>query len=137
MECGWLEMGVDTPPLWILGEGRGMRKYHRRMDEQQRADIEAVIEQLGAGDGFDAVEQRMAEVAPQLTGLLDDALRAGGWFDDSHEAQVLRTATMPDPDARIAELRNFVIEQTRLGMLVGVAVGWELAERLEARRSES
>lgn len=114
-----------------------MRKYHRRMDEQQRADIEAVIEQLGAGDGFDAVEQRMAEVAPQLTGLLDDALRAGGWFDDSHEAQVLRTATMPDPDARIAELRNFVIEQTRLGMLVGVAVGWELAERLEARRSES
>lgn len=114
-----------------------MRTYHRGMDDQQRADIEAVIEQLGAGDGFDAVEQRMAEVAPQLTGLLDDALRAGGWFDDGHESQVLRTATMPDADARIAELRNFVIEQTRLGMLVGVAVGWELAERLEARRSES
>ena len=40
------------------------------------------------------------------------------------------TATMPDEERRIAELRNLVLEQTRLGMLVGVAVGWEIAERL-------
>ena len=38
--------------------------------------------------------------------------------------------------ARIAELRNFVLEQTRIGMLVGVAVGWEIAERLGERRSD-
>ncbi|MFT4049711.1 MAG: hypothetical protein QM648_07705 [Solirubrobacterales bacterium] len=104
-------------------------------DEQ--AQIEAVIEELGEEHGLDAVEERLAQVAPQLQGLLDDALRAGGWFDDAHESTVLKTATLPDPDQRIADVRNFVLEQTRLGMLVGVAVGWEIAERLEARRSGS
>ena len=78
-----------------------------------------------------------AELQDNVLIALNDLERLQTLLDDSHEAQVLRTATMPDPDARIAELRNFVIEQTRLGMLVGVAVGWELAERLEARRSES
>lgn len=102
------------------------------MDYPQ-AEIEAVIEQLAESQGLDAVEARLAKVAPQLQNLLDDALRAGGWFDDAHESQVLKAATHPDGDQRIAEVRNFVLEQTRLGMLVGVAVGWELAERLAAR----
>lgn len=104
-------------------------------DYEQR-EIEAVIAELGEERGLDAVERRLAQVAPQLQSLLDDALRAGGWFDDAHEGLVLKTATHPDEDARIAELRNFVLEQTRLGMLVGVAVGWEIADRLSGRRSE-
>lgn len=105
--------------------------------DYDQAEIEAVLEQLGADSGLDAVEERLAAIAPQLQQLLDAALSAGGWFDDAHEALVLKTATNPDSEARIAEVRNFVLEQTRLGMLVGVAVGWELAERLESRRSES
>lgn len=100
-------------------------------------DLEAVVAELGDAGGLDAVEQRLESVAPQLQKLLDGALSAGGWFDDAHESMVLKTATQPDADQRIAEVRNFVLEQTRLGMLVGVAVGWELAERLEARRSSS
>jgi hypothetical protein len=100
-------------------------------------DLEAVVAELGGAAGLDAVEQRLESVAPQLQKLLDGALSAGGWFDDAHESMVLKTATQPDADQRIAEVRNFVLEQTRLGMLVGVAVGWELAERLEARRSPS
>ncbi len=104
------------------------------MDPEQ-AEIEAVVEELSKEAGFDAVEERLAQIAPQLQNLLDDALRAGGWFDDAHESMVLKTATLPDPDQRITDLRNFVLEQTRLGMLVGVAVGWEMAERLESRRS--
>jgi uroporphyrinogen-III synthase len=102
---------------------------------QTNSELEAVLEELAETQGFDAIEARLAEIAPQLQNLLDGALRAGGWFDDAHEAVVLKTATQPDADQRIAELRNFVLEQTRLGMLVGVAVGWELAERLEAKRS--
>jgi hypothetical protein len=100
-------------------------------------DLEAVVAELGDAGGLDAVEQRLESVAPQLQKLLDGALSAGGWFDDAHESMVLKTATQPDADQRIAEVRNFVLEQTRLGMLVGVAVGWELAERLDARRSPS
>ncbi|MBI2690884.1 MAG: hypothetical protein HYX29_02910 [Solirubrobacterales bacterium] len=102
-----------------------------------QADLEAVVAELGDAAGLDAVEQRLESVAPQLQKLLDGALSAGGWFDDAHESMVLKTATQPDADQRIAEVRNFVLEQTRLGMLVGVAVGWELAERLVARRSPS
>ncbi len=94
--------------------------------------LEAVINAIGEEHGLDAVEARMAELAPQLQVVIDDALRAGGWFDDAHESVVLKTATHPDPDQRISDLRNFVLEQTRLGMLVGVAVGWEIAERLAA-----
>jgi hypothetical protein len=102
-----------------------------------QADLEAVVAELGDAAGLDAVEKRLESVAPQLQKLLDGALSAGGWFDDAHESMVLKTATQPDADQRIAEVRNFVLEQTRLGMLVGVAVGWELAERMEARRSPS
>lgn len=105
------------------------------MDES--AQLEAILQELSEPVGFDAIEERLAAIAPQLQQLLDGALSAGGWFDDAHESMVLKTATNPDPDARIAEVRNFVLEQTRLGMLVGVAVGWEIAERLEARRSGS
>lgn len=106
------------------------------MDDQQKAELEAVVAELAESDGLDAVEERLAAIAPQLQNLLDDALRAGGWFDDAHESLVLKAATHPDADERITQVRNFVLEQTRLGMLVGVAVGWEMAERLEARRSE-
>jgi hypothetical protein len=105
--------------------------------EQPNSELEAVLQELAEPQGFDGIEERMATIAPQLQSLLDGALSAGGWFDDAHESMVLKTATQPDPDQRIAEVRNFVLEQTRLGMLVGVAVGWELAERLEARRSST
>ncbi|MBJ7458821.1 MAG: hypothetical protein JHD02_06530 [Thermoleophilaceae bacterium] len=106
------------------------------MPESQQ-ELEAVLQELAEPQGFDAIEERLAAIAPQLQSLLDGALSAGGWFDDAHEALVLKTATQPDSEQRIAEVRNFVLEQTRLGMLVGVAVGWELAERLEARRSSA
>jgi hypothetical protein len=105
--------------------------------EQPNSELEAVLQELAEPQGFDAIEDRLAAIAPQLQSLLDGALSAGGWFDDAHESVVLKTATQPDPDQRIAEVRNFVLEQTRLGMLVGVAVGWELAERLEARKQQS
>ncbi|MGB0873394.1 MAG: hypothetical protein ACPGWS_04775 [Solirubrobacterales bacterium] len=108
------------------------------MTDQQfsKEDLQEVIEGLGEVSGFDAIEGRLEQIAPQLQQLLDGALKAGGWFDDAHESVVLRTATVPDQEQRIAELRNFVLEQTRLGMLVGVAVGWEISERLDSRRSD-
>lgn len=98
--------------------------------EPDQERLEEIIDQLGAKQGLDAVERRLASVAPKLQKLLDDALHAGGWFDEAHEGLVLKTATHPDEDGRIEQLRSFVIDQTRLGMLVGVAVGWEIAERL-------
>jgi len=103
--------------------------------EKDLADVEAVLEELAEPGGFESAEDRIAEIAPQLQKLLDGALSAGGWFDDAHESMVLKAATAPDDNERINLVRHLVLEQTRLGMLVGVAVGWELAERLAERRS--
>lgn len=100
----------------------------------QTAAIEQILAELSEPGGFDSADRRIGEIAPQLQSTLDKALSAGGWFDDAHEAVVLTAATTPDDQARIDAVRNLVLEQTRLGMLVGVAVGWEIAERLAVRR---
>ena len=47
------------------------------------------------------------------------------------DAELLKAATEPDHDARLQALRVLVAEETRMGMMIGVAVGWELARELE------
>ena len=41
-----------------------------------------------------------------------------------------------DPDERARAVRTLVAEETRLGMLIGVAVGLELAHELRRARSD-
>ncbi|MFY9489241.1 MAG: hypothetical protein WAP35_11190 [Solirubrobacterales bacterium] len=107
----------------------------RQADE--RAAIEQILAELAGPGGFEGADARIGDIAPQLQSTLDAALSAGGWFDDAHEAAVLKATTAPDEDVRLIAVRQLVLEQTRLGMLVGVAVGWEIAERLEKRRSDT
>ena len=99
-------------------------------------ELERVLEELSEPGAFDAAEQRVLALAPRLQRVLDSAIAAGGWFDEAHEAAVLRAATAPDNDRRIEAVRNLVSEQTRLGMLVGVAVGMEIAERTQGTRGD-
>jgi hypothetical protein len=50
---------------------------------------------------------------------------------------VLKAATNPDDEERLTAVRTLLAEETRVGMMVGVAVGWALAERLaEQERQE-
>jgi hypothetical protein len=49
---------------------------------------------------------------------------------------VLKAATTPDQDERLLAVRTLLAEETRMGMLVGVAVGWELARELEGDRGD-
>jgi hypothetical protein len=95
------------------------------------AEIEAAVQALSDPQRFRAAETRVGRVAPQLQRILADALNEGGWFGEAHEGQILKAATTPDPDERIRALRTLLAEETRIGMLVGVAVGWELARELE------
>jgi hypothetical protein len=74
-------------------------------------------------------------VAPRLQRILAEALGAGGWFGESHEAEVLKAATAPDEEARLTAVRTMLAEEARMGMMVGVAVGWALAERLEEQET--
>ena len=42
-----------------------------------------------------------------------------------------------DDGARAERIETLLAEETRMGMLVGVAVGWELARELDAQRRPS
>jgi hypothetical protein len=108
-------------------------------EEADAARLEAAIERLSEGDRFAEAERVVARAAPQLQRVLAAALAEGGWFGESHERESLRAATVPDPEERIAAVRTLLAEEARMGMMVGVAVGWALKEEMsaaEAPRSE-
>ena len=94
------------------------------------AQIDAAVDALSDPARFRNAESRVARVAPQLQRILNHALDEGGWFGDAHDAEVLKAATTPDPDVRITAVRTLLAEETRIGMMVGVAVGWELCNEL-------
>ncbi|HEY5707902.1 MAG TPA: hypothetical protein VIS51_00730 [Solirubrobacterales bacterium] len=96
-------------------------------DEEQ---LDAAIERLVDAERFAEAERIVARAAPQLQRVLAAALAEGGWFGESHEAESLRAATVPDPDERVAAVRSLLAEEARMGMMVGVAVGWALHEEM-------
>jgi hypothetical protein len=91
-------------------------------DEQ----IDAAVEAISDPEAFRKAERAVARAAPQLQKVLAAALAEGGWFGESHEAEALKAATAPDPDERVAAVRSLLAEEARMGMMVGVAVGWAL-----------
>jgi hypothetical protein len=93
-----------------------------------RQAIEALLEP----GRFRAAEEWVAKMAPELQRVLVGALAEGGWFDSSHDEQLARTAATPDLEERLRQLRVLLAEEARIGMMVGVAVGWELARELES-----
>jgi hypothetical protein len=95
------------------------------------AEIDAAIEALSDPARLDEAQRLVQSRAPQLHGILDQALEASDWFGSAHQAEVLRAAGQADPDARVAAVQNLVAEETRLSMLVGVAVGYELGQMLK------
>ncbi|HEV2791035.1 MAG TPA: hypothetical protein VGV69_07025 [Solirubrobacterales bacterium] len=94
------------------------------------SELEAAIERLLDPERFSEAERIVARAAPQLQKVLAAALAEGGWFAEPHEAETLKAATAPDPDERIAAIRSLLAEEARMGMMVGVAVGWALKEEL-------
>ena len=100
------------------------------------AAIDAALQALADPDRFREAEGRVTRAAPQLQRILGQALQEGGWFGEAHEAELLKAATEPDQDERLRLLRSLVADETRMGMMIGVAVGWELARELELDQQE-
>jgi hypothetical protein len=94
------------------------------------SELEAAIERLLDAERFGEAERVVAQAAPQLQKVLAAALAEGGWFGEPHAAETLRAATVPDPEERLAAVRALLAEEARMGMMVGVAVGWALNEEL-------
>jgi hypothetical protein len=101
-------------------------------DEQ----IDAAIDAISDPEVFKETERQVARAAPRLQKILAEALGAGGWFGESHDAEALKAATTPDEQARLTAVRTLLAEEARMGMMVGVAVGWALHEELSKAPSE-
>jgi hypothetical protein len=97
-------------------------------DEQ----LEAAIGALSDPERFRAAEDRIARIVPQLEQVLATVLAEGGWFG-SREGQVGSAAKTEDIDERANAIRMLLAEEARVAMLVGVAIGWELARELDSR----
>jgi hypothetical protein len=94
------------------------------------ADIDAAVQAIADPERLRAAEDLVAHAAPALQRVLAAALAEGGWFDAAHEQAVREAAIAEDPGERIRAVRTLLAEETRMGMLVGVAVGFELAREL-------
>ena len=93
--------------------------------------VDAAVQALGDAARFGHAQEIVTHAAPGLQRVLAEALAEGGWFGSAHEGQVTQAALVDDPEERLRAVRTLVAEETRLGMLVGVAVGLELAQALE------
>jgi len=94
-------------------------------------ELAAAVERLSDPERFREAEEIVSRVAPGLPSVLVSALGSGGWFGESHESETLKAATIPDEDQRLTAVRALLTEETQMGMMVGVAVGWALRQELE------
>lgn len=101
-------------------------------DEQ----LEAAVQALGDAERFREAEAIVASAAPGLQGILARALEEGGWFAESHDDEVRKAAGTEDEAERLLALRTLLAEEARVGMLVGVAVGWALRDELGPQEEE-
>jgi hypothetical protein len=91
------------------------------------AEVHAAVQALSDPDRFDEAQRIVAEHAPALQRILNQALEEANWFDIAHQQQVLDAAGKADIEERLRAVRALLAEETRVSMLIGVAVGYELA----------
>ena len=105
--------------------------------EYTAEEVDAAVEALSDPERLRHAQEVVTHAAPALQRVVNLALEEGGWFQDAHQGQIERAANEDDPDERLRAVRTLVAEEARLGMLVGVTVGFELARELEARTGSS
>jgi hypothetical protein len=95
------------------------------------AELDAAIEQLADPARLNDAQDVVMRAAPSLQKVLAAAMAEGGWFDSAHDQAVREAANEPELEPRLRALKTLLAEETRLGMLVGVAVGFELSRTLD------
>lgn len=97
------------------------------------AEVEAAIEALSQPERLEEAQRLVGSNAPGIQRILNEALDAAEWFGSAHQAAVLEAAGKPAIEERLAAVRTLIAEETNLSMLIGVAVGYELAHELMQR----
>ena len=94
-------------------------------------ELEAAVAALSEPGRLRDAESLVARAAPQLQRILAQALESGGWFSEAHEGELRKALELESEAERAVALRTLLAEETRMGMMVGVAVGWALRDQLD------
>jgi hypothetical protein len=111
-----------------------MRSYDAWPVAARRAytddEVESAVQALSEPDRLDDAQRVVAANAPALQRILNEVLNGADWFGSAHQQQVLEAAGKADIDERLRSVRTLLAEETQVSMLIGVAVGYELAHEL-------
>jgi hypothetical protein len=94
------------------------------------AELDAAIAAISDPHRLREAQDLVVRAAPALQRVLGAALEEGGWFGGAHEQAIREATGGQEPDERLRAVRMLLAEETRLGMLVGVAIGFELSHEL-------
>lgn len=100
------------------------------------AEIQAAVQVLSDPARLEEAQRVVGSVAPELQHILEQALEAADWYGSAHRAQVLEATGQEDTMERLDAVQRLIAEETRVSMLIGVAVGYELAHVLNENEGE-
>ena len=93
-------------------------------------EVEAAVQALSEPERLDQAQRVVSDNAPALQRILNQVLHEADWFGSAHQQQVLEAAGTADIEERLRAVKTLLAEETQVSMLVGVAVGYELAHEL-------
>lgn len=88
---------------------------------------------LSEPERLEEAQRVVSSSAPALQRIFDEALHSAEWYGSARRAEVLRAAGVADPDDRMVAVGNLIDEESRVSMMIGVTVGFELAHQLMER----
>ena len=94
------------------------------------AEVEAAVQALSEPGRLEQAQRVVAASAPALQRIFNLALEEAEWFGPAEQSGVRDAIAVEDPHARLRAVRTLLAEETRVSMLIGVAVGYELAHAL-------
>jgi hypothetical protein len=117
----------------VVSRGEAIAVLSAAVSERPFTDeeLDGALKALTDPERFREAEARVTRIAPQLQHVLYHALDLDGYFGALREGEVGAAVRQEDVEERTRAVRTLLAEETRLGMLIGVAVGWELARELE------
>ena len=92
-------------------------------------EVDAAVAALTDPDRLKHAQEVVTHAAPALQRILNQALDESGYLRAAG-AQIAPVAAIADDAERALAIRTLIAEETRLGMLVGATIGFELAREL-------
>ena len=89
---------------------------------------------LSQPDRLEDAQRVVTSSAPALQRIFDQALQSAEWYGSARRAEVVRAAGVADPDDRMEAVGRLIDEESRVSMMIGVTVGFELAHQLMERK---